>query len=1263
MAVPPAQPADDDQKTPPARPHRARRWLVRILIFVVGVVLLVGIVVQLVLATSLPKSIVVGQVEKGFGLRMGATDVSTGWFGRTTLKGVKLALPLSDQSFVDVPEMRVRHTGLIAMMLGRPLLIKEVALEKPIVYVRQDAAGRWNLEEVAELLARTAGKKTGEETAQNSDAPALPRIQVNALTAVVHDNRNRELKIEPVNVTGFPETPVSWSYDIEIPSNQENVPPHFSLKGRVAPGGTWAHQAHVWVHDIDPWVAVYKAGFNAPLSLDASWRGELNPKGLTGYLQISDATYADYHAGGALDASRTDEGVFIRPHNLSLKTPVPQLSEVRVPRGEIAYDGKVVRLTRLQAGLLGGPAELNGWFDPVLNQGALEAYWQDVALANAKVRQSGKLNVTYHNPPAANMNVDVLLSSSGTAPDGPFEALAKVNVNGRDFADFAWRVETPQLSWHRPQPLILDGLAATGTYRQDPQHKVVRLQTVSLPTDNRLAGTGSYDLATKEGRISLSGQDWPVHLIEGTRLAFDVEATGRGVPSTTEPGKTKPLIELTHFFLRSGDASLTASGAFDGREPKPVSGQVVFENQPGAAATMGEPVLIDGRIRAQAKLTGTLAPLNIGIEGSLAGRNAVVLNHFVGDLRTAVHGTIDYDKAQVRADAIPFLDGLWTLGAVYETHKDDKPVYATTVDMSVEHLPLRKVAAFLDVPPIEGRFDGRWFLYYPKLKPDPNKMILTGGGTIDQLDAAPGVAADRVSFQTTLKDGNFTIDPILVTRGSYGRIDARVATSLQQWRRINAAVQFTQFPVEPGNASLALQLTGGTNDIALVLPDAKSADPLARKLRVETDLNLRSAVAINQQPEGEVRVRAGMHGRIVNLDRIDGNLLGGASTGSGVIDIDDLNAARVATEWKGIQTDRIVRLYPQLKGFGGTLAGNARIAPALAPRPLQPLAFDLYLHAAAGHWRTVRLGDGQIHAFLNPYTFQFIASDEQLSSMQLGGGSVDFWFSATRHLDTTPTPQGIDKVTGVTISNLLNLKLNDLEVDQFVQAFDPDHAPGLGKLGGQIFTLSAPKTKLITQLAQDPTTQPSATSQPSTTAPATRSNTAATPEQQNVLQHILATTTVDGNLRIEQSDLGKFGPISSLYDFMHLNADVRSSTGHGTIALHMEQGQLRISNLYYFNRGIEVRGVASVNNTWELPDNRISGSAVGTVRPLKDIKLPLFAEADAILSNLQGSLTGVEFAGTVKEPLSQYIKQITLTQLGGELRSLLLSEVGANRSQ
>src|ERR1700722_263574 len=90
----------------PARKPRWRRWLLRGAVILLAFLFTCFVIVEIVLLTGLPRDLVVAQVEKGFGLRMQVKTLSTGWFGNTTLDGVKLSLPLSDTAFVDVPEMR-----------------------------------------------------------------------------------------------------------------------------------------------------------------------------------------------------------------------------------------------------------------------------------------------------------------------------------------------------------------------------------------------------------------------------------------------------------------------------------------------------------------------------------------------------------------------------------------------------------------------------------------------------------------------------------------------------------------------------------------------------------------------------------------------------------------------------------------------------------------------------------------------------------------------------------------------------------------------------------------------------------------------------------------------------------------------------------------------------------------------------------------------------------------------------------------------------
>ena len=1236
---------------------------------VIGLLILAAITIQIVLWTSVPKSIVVSQIENGLGLRIGVTGLSTGWLGRTKMTGVKLALPLSD-AVVDVPSMEVRHTNLIAILLGWPVLIKEVDLEKPVIYVRQDASGVWNVQEVAELVARTAGKKTGEQTQQTS-APSLPWLKVDQMTVVVLDNRHHEVKVAPINVDGQPDSAVSWKYDVEIPSGQANVPPHVSLVGRVAPGGDWAHEAHVWIHDIDPWVRPFVPNFQTPVTFDGRWSGDVPSTGVRGFLQISDARYGDYHVDGAA-AAMDNNGVYsVNPRNLRLRTSLPQLTEVRIPSGTLAYDGKAYRATRLQLALLGGPAAIDGWYQPDVRQGAVQASWENLTFGKAHVKGGGKLQANYTAPQAADLAISARIDARGAAPQGPFEIVADLNATGPRIADLTWRLDAPALAWYRGQQLILNGVHAEGTYQQDSAHKTLRLDRVSLPADNRLAGNGFYDFQTNLWKMHLEGQDWPIHLVQGTRLAFGLDGTGKVVESDAAPNQKAQYVELDRFFLRSGDAELSVNGTYDGRKPKPVSANVKFANNPGTAAQLGRPALVHGWIVGQASLEGVLWPKNdIAIAGSLESRDAELFGHPVGDMRTLVKGGITNERAWLGADAIPFLDGIWSLGADYVMQQADRDVYRTTVSMSVAHLPLRRLTQFFNAQEVLGRFDGSWNIEFPGLVPRPDQIIAHGDGTIQDM-AVSYLVADKVSVQATLQDGTFRVDPIQLTRGGYGRIDAHADLSLNQWRQVHAGLLFSAWPIEIPQAQLTLQLWRGANQIDIALPDARATEPDARKLRVETNLQLRTAISMRQQPEGEVNFGLSMHGRTVDLRALNGSLFGGTISGDAVTDLDRIfQQSRATLAWRNIQSDRFVRLFPQLKGFAGTFSGHARLEPSTDPRPLEPLALGVYLHSTAAHWQTVRIGDGELNAYIGKD--RIIGDDFRPSSLQIANGLLRFWFSSSSHYDVEPLPNGVGgRITGVTISNQLNVGLEAIEVDQFVKAFDPRHPPGFGRLGGQLFLLSAPKTRTLAAIAKsaaEVSTATQLTTRPATnsaTVPATRAAPTAPAQtiaqQQSMLQQILSTTTLDGTLQLQNSNLANFGPIRFLYDLMRLGGDVRTPTGHGSVALHMEQGKLHISNLYYFNRGIEVRGIATADQMWNIPDNPIQGSAIGTARPLKNIHLPLFAEADALLSAVQGELTSIEFKGTVRNPVKDYVRQLRLTQLGGELRGLLLGELGANR--
>src|SRR5207248_3971010 len=123
-----------------------RRWLRRILYGLSIAIFLLAVGIQVVLWTDYPRRLVLSLVQRELGLRVEARALSTGWFGSTTLADVKLSLPLATESFLDMPEMKIRHTWLLPLIVTRNFEISAIDLEKPNLVVRRDASGRWNLQ-------------------------------------------------------------------------------------------------------------------------------------------------------------------------------------------------------------------------------------------------------------------------------------------------------------------------------------------------------------------------------------------------------------------------------------------------------------------------------------------------------------------------------------------------------------------------------------------------------------------------------------------------------------------------------------------------------------------------------------------------------------------------------------------------------------------------------------------------------------------------------------------------------------------------------------------------------------------------------------------------------------------------------------------------------------------------------------------------------------------------------------------------------------
>jgi hypothetical protein len=146
----------------------------------------------------------------------------------------------------------------------------------------------------------------------------------------------------------------------------------------------------------------------------------------------------------------------------------------------------------------------------------------------------------------------------------------------------------------------------------------------------------------------------------------------------------------------------------------------------------------------------------------------------------------------------------------------------------------------------------------------------------------------------------------------------------------------------------------------------------------------------------------------------------------------------------------------------------------------------------------------------------------------------------------------------------------------------------------------------------------------------------------------------EATVKIADSDLVSWPPLAKLYDLMHLGTDPQTPAGHGTVTARIEQGNISMTRAYYFNRGIEARGVMEVKRIWDMPDSPITGQIVGTAQPLKNTKLPFLADVNDIMKSLQGSAAPVGVRGTVFEPEGY---SIVFQEIGDVMKRFLTGDV------
>jgi hypothetical protein len=975
---------------------RRRRWLRRLLFALLVLLIVIVATIQIVLWTSVPRQIVIAQVQRELGLRTSAASVETGWFGHTVLHDVTLGLPLSDDAFVKVSAIEVRHTNLIPLLLGRSINIRRITLDHPALTVRQDASGAWNVQRAIELVARAGGSKQAEQSGKPAPL-ALPELQITAAQVTITDNTGRSTIIDPVNVKGWRDGPLVYRYDADAAGQ-------IRLVGQIAPAGRWDHEINFNARQVDALIKPLVPAVPENLNLDGQWTGRVENGAVDGRLDFKRFTAAGLVVrGGAVIAASTDS-IRITPDNLIAKTQAPGVGDIRVVSGAVTAQQQTLRANELIVGFHDGQAMISGQWNRTDNTASATVAWRDIAFPPG-VSHSGNVEATLRTPFPGKPGIDATLTASGSTSAGSFNAAVSLSGQGDSLSAIDWQAQVQRFAWlSGKRRLELDQLAMDLRTRES----TIYLDRLTLAAQPTLRGRGAFDTQTQNWWLWAQADALPLPRELEHTFALNINAWG-----------DSHYQEVRDLYLHSGNVELFGAGSYDSRRPKPVALDLTLSHLPLVEDVEASP-LIRGELYGALALSGTVAPLHIELDGDLHGRDLQLLDRDLGDLQIELKGEADRQTARLHSSELELLGGRWGLSGAWQ-FQAEKPA---TLEVAVRQLPLPELTRLLKAPQINGLASGVVTIEMPSLK----LARASAAGTFNAASLSFGsFSAERGTVSIALADRMLHVTPIQLFHDN-GIATATINFSTQRPSLIDLTAHLNDWPVEYG---LGFARASGAATLSI--------DAAAKT--VTGPANVAAYLSVSGRPVGDLQANANLRGTYVEIPAFRAQFLSGTAAGRGSADWVDPLRSRAQFNWQDINLAQLTAWVPQLDGLSGISAGEARLGIPDDPHPLGPLQFEWRETVRDGRFRGLSLTGSTLKVFLDR---DRIVTEG--STFLVGDGTISLFARATRRRDDN------------TIASLLSMQYQNLDLNQLVHAVKPDAEPMIGRAAGQFQIAGDPRS-------------------------------------------------------------------------------------------------------------------------------------------------------------------------------------------------------------
>ncbi|MGC8623806.1 MAG: hypothetical protein ACP5VQ_00900 [Phycisphaerae bacterium] len=361
--------------------------------------------------------------------------------------------------------------------------------------------------------------------------------------------------------------------------------------------------------------------------------------------------------------------------------------------------------------------------------------------------------------------------------------------------------------------------------------------------------------------------------------------------------------------------------------------------------------------------------------------------------------------------------------------------------------------------------------------------------------------------------------------------------------------------------------------------------------------NLKAAIFRHLLPVGLADTHVLAVGRLISVRHTSLELMGNTLTGQGIWNIDHPLASSATFQCRLPNPKPLLQGYSWADGLHGTFAGNIILGPTTGAHPLAPLELQLNLTAQKAVLDIIQLGSLNVRAFISK---DAILLDR--SKLAFAGGTMRLWARFSHHN------------AGV-LSADTSLTFDNINLDQLTHTISPQAQPTPGLLSGHL------------------------------TAVALSTN------WRNAIG--------SGDLRITQSNLTGSSIMTAIYRLMNVRLSTHTPTGTGEARWRIDGGNAQITYLHYFDRGVEIMGAGEMDDLWKMPNCRIKGYVIGTVRPFKHFHIPFVPQAKAILNALESSVSSVQVGGTWTHPTTT---PVVFKNLGQAIQEIFVQGIVGNQS-